>query len=225
MIDPPPPAGAPGPDPTTDPAPDPGRDPLAGVPVVVLGLMAAGKTTVAEGLAQLWGRPLRDSDADLEERTGRTAAELEDEHGADYLHELEAAVLHDALRPARGVTESGSAGGCGAPVVAAAASTIDREDCRRALHDEAVTVWLDGDPGELADRAQEGDHRPDTDDDLRTALRDMDARRRPLFTATAHVIVPVDDDREGLVRRVAAEVAAYARTRGTDGATGGGRSR
>lgn len=82
-------------------------------PVVLLGLMAAGKTSVATRLAELLGRPVRDSDRDLERRYGATAAEQYRRHGVEVLHAREASQLREALaaRPA--------------PVIAAAASVVD----------------------------------------------------------------------------------------------------
>ena len=61
--------------------------------IVIMGLMGSGKTSVASALAERLGRPLRDSDVDLEvqwQRTGRTIAA---EDGIAHLHELEAASL------------------------------------------------------------------------------------------------------------------------------------
>ncbi len=149
--------------------------------MVVLGLMGAGKTTLAAQLARRWGRPLRDSDADLEARYGRTAAELAAQRGAAGLHELEAAQLLAAL-------SDRTAEGAVAPVVAAAASVVERADCRAALA-RAVVVWLDLPVEVLARRQSAGGHRPAYRTDLVAMLREMDAARRPLFTAVADVVL------------------------------------
>jgi chloramphenicol 3-O-phosphotransferase len=80
--------------PHSDCSPCPGRA------VVVVGLMGAGKTTLAEALARRWARPLCDSDADLLAEHGRNAAQLAAELGADGLHDLEAAhLVHRRLVP------------------------------------------------------------------------------------------------------------------------------
>lgn len=155
-------------------------DPAPGVPVVVTGLMGAGKTTVATALAARWGRDLHDSDADLLAGTGLTAAQLAAERGADGLHELEARHVLDAVRldPA--------------PVVAAAASVVEVPDCREALAERALVVWLDAAPEELVARQHLGGHRPQYSDDLLAMLRGMDERRRPLFEQVADVAVRLD---------------------------------
>jgi shikimate kinase len=153
------------------------HDPLPGTPVVVTGLMGAGKTTVASRLATRWGRPLRDSDADLQATSGRTASDLATEHGAGHLHDLEARHLLDAVAAEP------------APVVAAAASTVERPDCRAALAGPPLVVWLDAPPEDLVARQHLGDHRPRYGADLLEMLQGMDARRRPLFEQVADVVV------------------------------------
>jgi shikimate kinase len=187
------------------------KDPLPGRAVVVVGLMGAGKTTVARGLAERWGRVVRDSDADLLAETGRTARELVTQRGADGLHELEAQQLLDALCTVP------------VPVVAAAASAVQVERCRQALHQRAVVVWLDAPVDDLVARQEIGQYRPVYDPDLRAMLVRMDAVRRPLFEQVADVTVhlaPVHPDADPaehaasiarLVDDVAARLGALSR--------------
>jgi len=117
------------------------------LPVVVLGLMGAGKSSLGRALAARWSRPLSDSDAHIEHEHGRRAAEIARADGAGALHDLEAAHLRTALA------------GRPAAVVSAAASVVDRSDCLRALGD-AFVVWLDLPPHVLARRFATGAHRP-----------------------------------------------------------------
>ncbi len=117
--------------------------------VALLGLMGVGKTTVGRELARRLHWPLSDSDEQLEARTGQTARELKLRLGADALHELEAEHLLSTL----------AAGG--PAVVCAAASVVDREDCRDALCAPGVlTVWLEASPAALARRFASDPHRP-----------------------------------------------------------------
>lgn len=141
--------------------------------------MATGKTTIARLLVDELRCPLIDCDEALAARTGHTAVEIAERDGVDALHDLEAAVLLDALAH----TEP-----C---IVTAAASTIEYDVCLAALRAEFV-VWLRADVAALAARARHQSHRP-LDDDIETQLRAQSARRDPLFAAVADVTIDVTD--------------------------------
>lgn len=149
------------------------------LPVVVLGLMGAGKTSLARTLAARWSRPLSDSDADIECATGASAAELVLASGADALHDLETAHLLGALatRPPA--------------VVSAAASVVDRSDCLQALQ-HAYVVWLDLAPEALARRFSTGAHRPRYGPDPAVVLHHQRERRRDAFTSVADLTIRDD---------------------------------
>ena len=149
-------------------------------PVVVVGLMGAGKTTVATRVAAALGRPLRDSDEDLAQRHGRTAADYARQHGAGALHGWEARHLRDALAqhpPA---------------VIAAAASVVEDPACRSALAG-AFVVWLDAPAGVLAGRMAAGAHRPWYGPDPEAVLAGQRARRARWFAEVADLTVDVAD--------------------------------
>ncbi|MDH4077893.1 MAG: hypothetical protein OEW29_18350, partial [Acidimicrobiia bacterium] len=64
---------------------------------MIIGLMEAGKTTVADAVARHRGWPMRDSDRDIEAAIGRTGREVAASGGVDTLHRWEERVLLDAL--------------------------------------------------------------------------------------------------------------------------------
>ncbi|MFL5677082.1 MAG: shikimate kinase, partial [Chloroflexota bacterium] len=64
--------------------------------IVVLGMMASGKTTVGEALARELGRPYLDNDELLERATGRTAREIAHEGSTASMRAAERAALEEA---------------------------------------------------------------------------------------------------------------------------------
>ncbi|MFF0308073.1 shikimate kinase [Streptosporangium sp. NPDC004379] len=149
------------------------------LPIVVTGLMGAGKSSVARILARELDRPLRDSDPDLAARYGgATAAETAAREGADVLHEREALHLREALAERPPV------------VVAAAASVVENPACRRVLA-PALVVWLDAPPAVLAERMLSSGHRPHFEPDLPAMLTRQRAVRGPLFAEVADLTFDV----------------------------------
>lgn len=147
--------------------------------LVLVGSMGVGKSTVGRLLAAGLGRPLRDSDVDLEagqRRTGRTVAA---ESGVDELHRWEAEHLLQVL----GEPEPA--------VVTAAASVVDDDRCVEALG-QAFVVWLRASPATLARRIAGRSHRRELGPDLAAALHRLEARRAPRYAAVADLTVDVD---------------------------------
>jgi shikimate kinase len=158
--------------------------------IVLIGPMGSGKTSAGRVVADALGRPLVDSDEQLETTTGLTARQIADTHGLTTLHALEL----DALRAA--LTDGTSS------VIAAAASTVDEPAGRLALRSARDVVLLRIDPDVAASREGGDGHRP--------AVAPDEARRRaPLYEAVATAVVEVDDlDADAVAKRVVAAVEA-----------------
>jgi shikimate kinase len=173
-------------------------------PLVLVGLMGSGKTSVARRLAAALGRGLRDSDADLEAEFGDTAAAQVAEEGRRVLHGRERRHLLDALveQPP--------------PVIAAAASVVDDASCRGALA-PAFVVWLDAPPYVLAERMRHGDHRPHYEPDLNRMLSNQYDRRAPGFREVADLIVDVSEPAPEEVARAILTALRAGAQRGENG--------
>jgi shikimate kinase len=156
--------------------------------IAIVGLMGVGKSTTAERLATRLGWSYRDSDRDIEARTGRTGGEIAAADGIPELHRLEESVLLDALASDEPT------------VITAAGSTIESAACRVALADRATVVWLTLDADSLADRIATGSHRRTM---TRSELDALIVRRSPLFAATAALTLdasaPVDSIVDSIV--------------------------
>lgn len=151
--------------------------------VVLVGLMATGKTTVGRIVADELDRPLHDSDQQVESRTGRTVRDIWRTDGEDAFRELEAEALADALDAPE------------PSVIAAAGGVVLAERNRRRLKQADVeVVWLRASVDTLLDRVRAADdtHRPLLDDDPAGKLEAMARDRGAFYDDVADVVFDVD---------------------------------
>jgi shikimate kinase len=145
---------------------------------VLVGGMAVGKTTVGRRVAVRLGRPLRDSDIDLEVARGTSGRELAERDGTAALHRWEA----DHLLGALASPEPG--------VVAAAASAVDDDRCLRALA-EPFVAWLRAPPRTVVARLSGDERRRRLGTDPAAAVGALAARRAPRYARVANVTIDV----------------------------------
>jgi shikimate kinase len=149
--------------------------------IVVVGLMASGKTTVGRALASHLRWRFDDSDTAIQAATGLTVRELRDERGEPALREAEAAHL---LRALEGSSEV---------VIAAAAGVVEDDRCLAALRGPGIqVVWLRASPALLAARFANEPHRPPYGDDPAAFLARQDALRSPLYASLDPLAIDVD---------------------------------
>jgi shikimate kinase len=145
--------------------------------VLLVGLMASGKSTVAQAIATATGWPALDNDALLERSTGCTAVELLQSHGLERLRSAESDVLTLTLSMP-------------GPLVAGvpAGVVLDARD-RVRLRAGGHVVYLRTPPAVLARRVSKKDHRPFLDGDPGAALQAMTAERDPLYREVADQVL------------------------------------
>jgi shikimate kinase len=149
--------------------------------LVLVGLMGSGKTTVARLAGERLGRRVVDSDAVVEERTGRTVRDIFITDGEVAFRILERDALLDALHDPEPL------------VIAAAGGVVLSEENRQALRAaNARVVWLCADPTTLVERVRGAGHRPLLDDDPEGTLRRMSEQREAWYRDVADAIVLVD---------------------------------
>jgi shikimate kinase len=166
--------------------------------VVLVGFMAAGKTTVGRELAALLGWEFRDLDAWIEERAGATVADLFRDHGEEFFREQERRAAGEAASLERCVVAAG--GG-------AFAAPATRDTLRRG----ALTVWLRCALETVIARTSGDDTRPLARD--RERMRRLFAEREPSYRL-ADLAVDTDDASPAEVaRRIAQAMGEMAHPR------------
>ncbi|MEO0499804.1 MAG: shikimate kinase [Pseudomonadota bacterium] len=143
-------------------------------PLVLVGLMGAGKSTIGRRLALRLGLGFTDADEEIETAAGMSVAEIFERFGEAYFRDGERRVIARLIEGGRRVIATG--GG----------AFIDPET-RALILDRAVAIWLDADIDVLAERVSRRDHRPlIAGKDPAAVLRDLAKIRNP-FYAEAHL--------------------------------------
>ncbi len=167
-------------------------------PVVLVGLMGSGKSTVGRRLASRLDRPFVDADDELVRRSGRTIREWFATEGEPGFRAAEAELLSDLLAAP------------GPAVIAAGGGAVVTAATRDLLRERALVVWLRADVAFLASRLARRAHRPLLDDDPVTVLTRLEAERAPLYQDVADVVVdvaPFHREHEKPKKQMAARVA------------------
>ena len=145
-------------------------------PIVLVGLMGAGKSTVGKRLANRLGLPFIDTDAAIEDAAGYSAAEIFERFGEqdfrDGERRLVARLIDGEVR-----------------VIATGGGAFVDPQTRALLNCSAITVWLDAPVEVLAERTGRRDTRPLLrSGDPKATLARLAAERRPAY-AEAHIHV------------------------------------
>jgi shikimate kinase len=162
--------------------------------LLLVGMMAVGKTTTGRLCAQRLGWKFFDSDEQLLAETGRGAQDIFDTDGDAALRTWETKVLHDAIDAPEPV------------VVAVAGGVVLSEDNRALLIKSGVVVWLRASIETLSERVERGGARPRLGDDPEESLRELYRTRHSLYASVATIVIDVDDlAPEEVVTRVLSE--------------------
>lgn len=145
-------------------------------PIVLVGLMGAGKSTVGRRLARRLGLPFVDSDTAIEDASGLSAAEVFERFGEEDFRDGERRLV---ARLVDGEVR----------VIATGGGVFVDPRTRELLNLRAITVWLDAPVDILADRTSRRDTRPLLrNGDPKGTLERLAREREPSYAA-AHIHV------------------------------------
>lgn len=148
-----------------------------GRPIILIGLMGCGKTTVGKALSKRTGMPLLDTDAIIEEQIGKSIPDIFAEQGETHFRALETALLRYLLYNPTPEPAIISTGG----------GIVVRPENRELLRMLGFTVWLNVSVNALLVRTAKSTNRPLLQNtDRRAVLQRLDAERRPFYKQSAH---------------------------------------
>ncbi len=167
-----------------------------GRPIILIGLMGCGKTTVGKELSKATGLPLLDMDAVIEEQIGKSISAIFKEDGEARFRALETALLRYLKRTV------GTARG--AAIISTGGGVVMRPENRAIIRELGFAVWFRVSVSTLLARTSRSSNRPllKTDDRLATLTR-LDGLRAPLYAETAHLQLETTEmDIPSIVRAV-----------------------
>ena len=139
-------------------------------PVVLVGLMGAGKSTVGRKLAGLLGTDFVDADEEIERAAAMTVGEIFERFGEPYFRDGERRVIARLIDERHGVVATGG-------------GAFVNSETRALVLAKAIAVWIDADVPTLVERTARRGTRPllKTGDPAEILAR-LQAERAPCYS-------------------------------------------
>lgn len=149
-------------------------------PVVMVGMMGAGKTQIGKALAKTFGWICVDSDAEIEKAAGSSISDIFEFYGEPAFRDVEHRVIKRLLNEKN-------------TVIATGGGAVVNAQNRQMMRENSLMIWLDANIDTLYDRVSGHSHRPllQTDNPKQKLADLLDSRRD--FYAQAHLRVPSEN--------------------------------
>lgn len=162
-------------------------------PIVLVGMMGVGKSTIGRRLAATLSMPFSDADEAIVEAAQMSIPEIFASFGENYFRDGERRVIARLLEDGGGVLATGG-------------GAFAQAETRALILHQAIAVWLDSDIDTLVERVTRKDTRPLLrGQDARLVLETLLAERRPAYSQAP---IRVSSDRGPPADTVARIIAA-----------------
>ncbi len=159
------------------------RQNLGSRPIVLVGLMGAGKTSVGRRLAEKLNLSFVDADHEIELAAGKPITEIFADHGEAYFREGERRVIARLLDT-------------GSQVLATGGGAWMNSETRERVKSRGISIWLKADLDVLLKRVAKRNDRPLLREDPEAVLRNLIEQRYP-FYSMADITVESRDVQHG----------------------------
>lgn len=148
-------------------------------PIVLVGMMGVGKSSVGKRLSTILHCPFADADDEIEAAAQMTIPEIFAAYGEAGFRDGERRVIARLIE-----------GDAGRKVIATGGGAFCNPDTRALILERTIAVWLDSDVETLIDRTSRKDNRPLLKEgDPREILTRLHDERRPAYSqAPIHVL-------------------------------------
>lgn len=163
-------------------------------PIVLLGMMGAGKSSLGVRLGEALGLSFRDADAEIEKAAQMSIPEIFEHHGETAFRDGERRVIQRLLT-------------AGPQVLALGGGAFVQDETREQILAQAHSIWLDVPLDELVRRVQKkpGKRPLLVGQDVRAKLSELMRAREPLYAkADLKVDVGVGTHEDAVARLIKA---------------------
>ena len=168
-------------------------------PLVLIGLMGAGKTRMGGLLGKALGLPFIDADREIEAAAGMTIGDIFAEYGEPAFRDLERRVIRRLLDGERLVLATGG-------------GAVMQPETAELIQEKALTVWLKADLDTLTERTGRNERRPLLKGrDARGVLEELMTARYPVYEKAALHVDSHGTPKDTLNRLLGALEEYYAR--------------
>ncbi len=168
-------------------------------PVVLVGMMGVGKTSVGKRLAAALHWPFVDADEEIEMAARMTIPEMFDAYGEAHFRDGERRVI------ARLIEDVGAR-----KVIATGGGAFCNAETRKLILGKAIAVWLDSDIDTLVERTSRKDNRPLLQGgDRRETLTRLREERREAYSEAPIMVMSSEGPHGATVDRVLKGIAQW----------------
>ncbi|WP_193334486.1 shikimate kinase [Devosia beringensis] len=170
---------------------------LAGRPLVLVGMMGAGKTTVGRRLAARLNRPFLDSDEEIEKAAQMSIPEIFEQRGEPEFRAGETRVIARVLKTQNVVLATGG-------------GAFVHPETRALVKDEAISVWLKAEIDILFERVSRRSNRPLLKTaNPRATLQKLIDDRYPIYAEADVTVLSRDVPQDAVAADVVDAVLAF----------------
>ena len=166
-------------------------------PVVLVGMMGVGKSTIGRRLASLMGLPFFDADDEIEAAANMPIADIFDQFGEAYFRDGERRVISRLLDE-------------GVRVIATGGGAFVQPETRALILEKGLPVWLDSETKTLVERVTRNDRRPllrgDRPGEIVARIK---AEREPAYSQAPIKVMSDTGPHDAAVQRIMETIDAW----------------
>ncbi len=166
-------------------------------PIVLVGMMGSGKSTIGKRLAYKLNLQFYDSDRLIEEREGLSVVDIFDFRGEEYFKKKESEIIKEIL-------------GYGNIVLSTGGESFFKDEVREVIKQSATSIWLKTSIEILHERVSRRNTRPQlAGENKKELIEEMVSKSYPIFEQADITIESTDMEAHFIVDTIISKLKTY----------------